>query len=36
MHGPHELKVRIHYSPNHEIWISKRFCWHELQSLFYR
>jgi len=22
MHGPHELKVHIHYSLNHEIWLS--------------
>jgi len=22
MHGPHVLKVRIHYFPNHQIWLS--------------
>jgi len=36
MHGPHELKVHIHYSLNYEIWLSKRFCWLDHQNLFCR
>ena len=36
MHGPHELKVRIHYFPNHQIWLFERFRWIELQSPFCR
>jgi len=36
MNGPHELKVHIHYFPNHLIWLSERFRWLELRSPFCR